>query len=135
MRQFFKFMLASCLGIVLFFTVLLVLGIGMGLSGSSSDEVVVKKNAVLEIKLEDFVPELTNNVEEQGFSQSKTYGLHDLVYAIEAAADDKRIQGIVINTRFVQVGSPKKVENLFGLMLICSLKVAIIYRRWLIQFG
>ena len=107
MKQFFKFMFASCLGVFLaiialfFFGVLSVAGLA---SGEDDNVKNVKANSVLELKLESMIPELTDNVEKSPFQSEKVIGVRDMVTSIERAAHDDKIKGIVINTQYIMSG-------------------------------
>jgi protease IV len=107
MQQFFKFMFASCLGVFLAIGALIVFGIASAASSLGGEETVkeAKANSILEIKLESSVPELTDNAERSSpFESNKVIGLHDMTRAIEKAANDDHIKGIVINTRMTMMG-------------------------------
>lgn len=108
MRQFFKFVFASCLGVFIATIALFFFGIFTvaGLAGSAEEASVkeVKDNSVLELKLENPIPELTDNVEKSPFESKKTAGLRDIVQSIERAAHDDKIKGILLNTRYVATG-------------------------------
>jgi protease IV len=107
MQQFFKFMFASCLGVFLAIGALIVFGIASAASSLGGEETVkeAKANSVLEIKLENSVPELTDNAERSSpFESDKVIGLHDMTRAIEKAANDNNIKGIIINTRMTMMG-------------------------------
>ena len=108
MRQFFKFVFASCLGVFLAGIALLFFGIasvaGLAAGGDEDTLKEVKENSVLEIKLENDIPELTDNAEKSPFKSSKIVGLHDLTEALDRAAHDDKIKGAVINTQSVSVG-------------------------------
>jgi protease IV len=108
MKQFFKFMFASCLGVFLAMIALFFFGIaslaGLASSGEDASIKEVKSNSVIEIKLESPIPELTDNVNKGPFESKKTVGLHDLTLALNNAATDDKIKGIIINTRFAMAG-------------------------------
>ena len=105
MQQFFKFMFASCLGVFLAIGALIVFGIASAASMGNEEPIKeAKANSVLEIKLESAVPELTDNTEKNIFQSDKVIGLHDMTRAIERAANDSKIKGIVINTRYTMMG-------------------------------
>ena len=105
MQQFFKFMFASCLGVFLALGALVLLGISSVASMADEDTIKEPKaNSVLEIKLEGAVPELTDNTEKSPFQSDKVIGLHDMTRALERAANDNNIKGIVINTRYTTLG-------------------------------
>lgn len=99
MKQFFKFTFASCLGVFLAMIVLFFFGVfslaGLAM-GEDADLKEVKKNSVLELKLDGNLPELTDNVEKSPFENNKVIGLRDLLLSIERAANDDKIKGIVI---------------------------------------
>ena len=107
MRQFFKFMFASCLGVFLaiialfFFGALSVAGLASGEDEKVKD---VKANSILELKLESMIPELTDNFEKSPFQSEKVIGVRDMVTAISRAAHDDNIKGIVINTQYIMSG-------------------------------
>ncbi len=112
MQQFFKFVFASCLGVFLAIVAFTVFGLisVAGLAAGSSDDTVktVESNSVLELKLEQPIPELTGNTEGGNiFDNKKTVGQTDLVAAIEHAATDNKIKGIFIHTRYMAVEFPK----------------------------
>jgi len=114
MKQFFKFAFASCLGVFLSMIVLFfVFGIGASSIASSMDKTEkVKANSVLRINLKNQIPERTNNVENESFSleQNDIWGVHDISYAIEEAANDKNIKGILLDMSMLQAGSVTRGE-------------------------
>jgi len=103
MRQFFKFVFASCLGMVLFVVlfVIVVSIIGASSFSSGKDVVDLKPNSIIEIKLDKSIPEKSNNkaFEFSGFSKSdnEAPGLTAIQDAIRHATTDKNIKGIVMN--------------------------------------
>jgi protease IV len=101
-------MFASCLGVFLAMIALFFFGVasvaGLASSGEDAATKEVKSNSVIEIKLESPIPELTDNVSKGPFESKKTVGLHDLTLALDHAATDDKIKGIVINTRFAMSG-------------------------------
>jgi protease-4 len=105
MNQFVKFVLASCLGVFLASIVLFFVGIFITAGAASAADkstVSVESNSVLDINLENQIPDLTNNVENDNmFSNKKVVGVHDLIKAIDHAATDNKIKGIAIHTRFI----------------------------------
>ncbi len=108
MRQFFKFVFASCLGVFIAMIAVFFFGIasiaGLASSGEDANVKEVKDNSVLELKLESPIPEMTDNVEKSPFESHKTAGLRDIIESIERAANDSKIKGILINTRSVSTG-------------------------------
>ena len=113
MQQFFKFVFASCLGVFLAVIALTLFGIisAAGFASAADDSVkTVESNSVLEIKLEEMIPELTGNTQNDNiFDNKKVVGLTSLLAAIDHAATDDKIKGIFINTRFITTEFPKVV--------------------------
>jgi protease-4 len=106
MRQFFTTFLASCLGVVATFALIFILLIGMAISGAQSKS-GYSNNSVLKLSLESFIPEQTDNVNQQ-FSftgaADETIGLQRIITLIEHAANDKKIKGIVLENTSVSIG-------------------------------
>ena len=85
MRQFFKFVLASCLGLFLA-GVLLFVGmffiVGSAAAGFGADKVEkVNPNSVLHIDFTQVIPEKTNNTQINpfDFKQEGVLGLHEIL--------------------------------------------------------
>ena len=102
MNQFFKFVFASCLGVFLASIALCALSffIMVGIAGSGNKQTVdVKSNSVLHLKLNNPIPEQTNNLEMNPFdlSQQEILGINDIVASIEHAKEDKKIEGILLD--------------------------------------
>ena len=111
MQQFFKFVFASCLGVLLSMLVLgfFMIAVGGALAASfGGDEgVTVKSNSVLEVSFNSQIPEKTNNVVQQGGFTVETkdvVGLFDMVEAIEYAKTDDDIKGIYLDVEMVPGG-------------------------------
>jgi protease IV len=99
MKQFFKFVFASCLGVFLFVVVFGIWGIGSAVRMASSGDKAktIKPNTILELDFSEQVPELTDNTGEQDpFKQESILGLHDWTAAIARAQSDPNIKGILI---------------------------------------
>ena len=98
MRQFIKFVFASCLGslLALGVVVLVFFGIGLGTTPSTT----VSKNSILKLSFDNPIPELTNNVAQGQFTYTnyESIGLNDIEKLIEYAASDDNIKGIVLST-------------------------------------
>ena len=116
MKQFFKFTFASCLGVLLSMIALffLLAMIGGGIAEGFNKTKTTKSNSVLRIQLKNQIPEKTNNV-ETGFSftdpnNSNIWGVHDISYAIEQAAEDNNIKGILLDFSMIQAGSVTRGE-------------------------
>ncbi len=106
MKNFFTAFLGSCLGIVAVFGLGILLLFAMGISGAMKQE-TYSKNTVLKLKLEDFIPEKTDNVSQNAslFSGAKeSIGLRRILKLLDAAAKDNKISGILIENNSVGVG-------------------------------
>ncbi len=102
MNQFFKNVLASCVGVGLAIIGIMALFffIGIGLASSASEKKVsVDDNSVLKITFSQTIPEQTNNLETNPFDLKNQHilGLSDIEDAIEHAASDDKIKGIYLN--------------------------------------
>lgn len=110
MNQFFKFLFASCLGTFLALFLLFFIGFGAiaSLAGSASEKqkVDIQANSVLELRLEQNIPEKTNNLPMDPFSleQEDILGLTDMVKAIQQATEDPDIKGIYLDASVVTAG-------------------------------
>ncbi len=103
MSQFFKFLFASCLGTFLALLLLFLVAIGsitsLASKGLEKAKAEVKPNTVLELSLDNLVPEKTNNVaiSPLELEQKDVLGLHDIIRAIRKAKEDPDIKGIYLN--------------------------------------
>lgn len=104
MRSFFKFTLASFLGVILAGTFLFVIGLVIisAIISSADSPVAIKNNSILEIKLNK---ELTDRGSDNPFSgfdffsmspESKV-GLNTILENIEKAKTDDKIKGILLS--------------------------------------
>lgn len=104
MKQFFKFIFASCLGtmLALAFIVFIITVIALATSGSNE---VAPSEGLLHLQLDQITPELTDNVEQQtfDFEAERAIGVNDIVRLIRIAKNDKNIKGILINTEVPQL--------------------------------
>lgn len=102
MKQFTKFLFASCLGTFLALLGLMIVGFGILGSAmkSATKKDSVKGNTVLTIKFNESVPERTNNapVSFAEFDTDENTGLIDMLRAIERAKEDDNIKGIYLQT-------------------------------------
>ena len=102
MKQFTKFLFASCLGT--FLALLGIMVVGFGLIGnamkSATKKDTVKGNTILTVKFNESVPERTNNqpVSFAEFDTDENTGLIDMLRAIERAKEDDNIKGIYLQT-------------------------------------
>ena len=106
MGQFFKFVFATVVGLLLFTVVGFFLLVGLVAAvGSSSNDKEVADNSVLELKLNSPLAERGRKSPFGAYTgQPSTTGLVELRYAIAHAKDDDQIKGILLNLDGVQAG-------------------------------
>jgi protease-4 len=105
-RQFFKFVLATVVGLVLFSVlgVLLLVGLGAAIGRSSTDKSVAA-NSVLELKLDKPISERAQSADLNPLGGDRaTIGLVNLKEVIGRAKTDDDIKGILLNLELVQGG-------------------------------
>ncbi len=110
MGQFFKFVFASCLGVMLsMFAVFIIVSASLSTLANKGDSelVDVKDNTILHITLDKTLPELTNNVETSTadlFAKDKLPSIHNAINSIERAANDAKIKGVFIQMSGISQG-------------------------------
>lgn len=113
MKQFFKFMFASMLGVFLSFLLLLVglfLFLAAVFTATKADETVtLSRNTVLMASFDQPIPERTPQspfpgLGLAGISIRDVTGLNDILANIRKAAADKNIQGIYLDLSHVPAG-------------------------------
>ncbi|HKR05267.1 MAG TPA: signal peptide peptidase SppA [Bacteroidia bacterium] len=122
MGQFFKFMFASALGMLLMFILLFFIFLGMvgALVSSAGGEksTTISANSILEIKLDEPLTERTpnnplKNLKFPSLETSKQLGVYDIVKNIEKAGTDESIKGIYLDVSNIQGGlaSIEEIRN------------------------
>lgn len=108
MKSFFKSVLATIVGIILAFFVIIIITVGiMGawVSSVSDQTVEVSNNTVLHISLNYPIDERTNKNKFQSYSFSTMFsdniGLNDILDRIETAKNDDKIKGIYLDMSMV----------------------------------
>lgn len=117
MKQFLKYFFASTLGTVVGFVLIIFLSglilagiIGSAImAGKSDSEVKVKSNSVLAIDLSKTIVERTpenpfENIQIEGLGGSNGLELSDFIMALDAAAKDSNIKGILIRGAYFSGG-------------------------------
>ncbi len=113
MKEFFRSMLGSCLGVLVAFllVVLILFGIGAAASSASSSSKKTAENGVLKLSFDNAIPEKSGNVETDFMSGSKSnIGLREIQRLIENAASDNDIKGIVLNVDNLQMGQSTMLQ-------------------------
>ncbi|ADY52656.1 signal peptide peptidase SppA, 67K type [Pseudopedobacter saltans DSM 12145] len=111
MKQFFKFVFASMLGIFLSIVLFIIFIsiITAGLINSSNSKVEIKDNSILHINLNYPILERANpnpleDLEIGPIKKEKTLGLNDILKSIRYAKEDDQIKGIYLDASMVQAG-------------------------------
>ncbi|GAB3259431.1 signal peptide peptidase SppA [Larkinella harenae] len=110
MRQFFKYVFATIIGLFVFtfITFLMLLAIGSAFSSASGDEITVKEKSVLKLNLNSPIREIGVENPFGGFGPLKStgdvIGLIDLKQALANAKLDPNIKGIYLQTEYPQTG-------------------------------
>lgn len=121
MKEFFKFVFASMLGVVLSFFVLIILCIviltGVISIASRERKAVVDPNSILHVSftnpiLERSVKNPLNNLEFIGY-ENNGLGLNDILAGIEKASTDTNIKGIYLDVSLLSAGyaSIEEIRN------------------------
>lgn len=108
MAQFFKYFLATVIGVMvsLFLIVLIGGGILAAVATNTEKAPEVKANSILKLTFDQFIPELTNNVQMSSFDlePDQVLGLGTIIETLEKAQNDERIKGIYLELDQVSVG-------------------------------
>lgn len=117
MKEFFKYVFATVVGIVISTVVIgilcFIVFIGMISSIGSDKETVVKKNSVLYLNLDQSITERTPEDSFGslfGSSSDKTIGFNDVIRALKKAETDEKIQAVYINVSAPNAGMASMLE-------------------------
>jgi protease-4 len=107
MKQFFKFVLATVVGLILATVLLVIITIGIIAVASQDKTVEVEPNTVLHIAFTKDIPERTPNnplsgVPFLGLDDDKTIGLNDILANIKKARNDNNIKGIFLDESYME---------------------------------
>lgn len=106
MKQFFKFVFASMLGVflsaIIFFFVAIAIIAALISSASSDKAIEISDNSIMRVALNYPITERTdkspfNNVNFPSMNAGKYIGLDEILLRIHTAKDDNRIKGIVLD--------------------------------------
>ena len=119
MWQFFKYTLATLMGLFLFLivSVLMIVGIGAAMSGGES-EFEVKENSILKLDLNRPIVENASTEDDNPFStipnpffeSTEKIGLIQILSALERARIDNKVKGIYLDVSFPMAGYAKLTE-------------------------
>jgi protease-4 len=109
MLQFLKYVLATLVGIFIFFVISIFILIGLGAAFSSDEKVAVSEKSVLKLDLNKPIREVgvENPFAEIGgpFAGGENVsGLNDILDALKSAKNDKNISGIFLKTENPEAG-------------------------------
>ncbi|WP_224996546.1 signal peptide peptidase SppA [Cesiribacter sp. SM1] len=110
MLQFLKAIAATIVGLILFSVLLLVIGGGIiGAIASHDQEVEVKENTVLHLKLDKPIVERANEDDMSALDaipgiSAGNIGLIEVIESIKHAKDDDNIKGILLQPQYVTSG-------------------------------
>lgn len=119
MWQFFKYTLATLLGLFLFLivSVLIIVGVGAAMSGGES-EFEVKENSILKLDLNRPIVENASTEDDNPFASfpnpffesTEKIGLIQILSALERARIDNNVKGIYVDVSFPMAGYAKLTE-------------------------
>ena len=114
MKQFFKFVLATIVGVVLITVVLVLVVIGI-ISASGDKTIEVEPNSVLHMAFTNPITERTPNnplagLSFLGFDKDKSTGLNDILANIKKAKTDSNIKGIFLDESYMVSGQATTEE-------------------------
>lgn len=113
MKEFFKFVFASMVGVVLSFFIIIILSltliIGLASSLSNESEVNVEDKSVVHIHFDRPISERSSknpfeDFDFGGFESNKSIGLNDILASIKNAKSDEKIKGIYLDVSALQSG-------------------------------
>lgn len=117
MGQFFKFTLASVLGVflALFLGFFIMMGMVAAIASSGDEEVVITESSILRLNLDYQINDRAsnnpfNNLQFGNFELDNNAGLTDILKSIEKAATDPLIDGIYLNAPSLQAGAAQVEE-------------------------
>ncbi|HJP63798.1 MAG TPA: S49 family peptidase, partial [Mucilaginibacter sp.] len=114
MKQFFKFVFATMVGLILTSIIFIVIIVGFIVAAASGDKnTEVSDNSVLHINFTNEIPERTpkNPIAELlGLENNKIIGLNDILANIKKAKHDDNIRGIFLDESYMLSGQATTEE-------------------------
>ncbi|WP_026897997.1 signal peptide peptidase SppA [Daejeonella oryzae] len=113
MKEFFKFVFASMIGVILsFFVIILLLAIlvaGIVASAGDDKKAEIASNTVMHLSFNNAITEQTDknpfsNFDLIGFESKKSLGLNDILANIRDARENDNIKGIYIDVSMIPAG-------------------------------
>lgn len=115
MKQFFKFVLATIVGVALIFVIGFAILIGLIAAAGSEKAEEVDANSVLHIKFDYQINERTpnnpfSNLPFLGLDKKRDLGLNDILASIKKAKTDDKIKGIFLDESYMMNGQATTEE-------------------------
>ncbi|MBC7400933.1 MAG: signal peptide peptidase SppA, partial [Mucilaginibacter sp.] len=115
MKQFFKFVLATVVGIILSTIIIILVIVGIIAAAGSDKDVTVDANSILHIDIKYPIAERTANnplagLSFLGFDKDKSIGLKDILANIKKAKTDDKIKGIFLDESYMLSGQATTEE-------------------------
>ncbi|MBS1526003.1 MAG: signal peptide peptidase SppA [Bacteroidetes bacterium] len=115
MKQFFKFVFATMVGIILTTIILVVIVVAIIVAASGEKHVEIEPDSVLHISFNNTIPERTPNnplanLSFLGIEGEKVIGLNDILANIRRAKTDKNIRGIFLDESYMLSGQATTEE-------------------------
>ncbi|HVS94081.1 MAG TPA: signal peptide peptidase SppA [Mucilaginibacter sp.] len=115
MKQFFKFVFATMVGIILSTIILVVIVVAIIVAASGEKHVEIEPDSVLHISFNNQIPERTPNnplasLSFLGIEGEKVIGLNDILANIRRAKTDKNIRGIFLDESYMLSGQATTEE-------------------------
>lgn len=115
MKQFFKFVFATMLGLVLTTVILVFIIVGIIVAASGEKEVEVEPGSVLHMAFTTPITERTPNnplagLSFLGLNSDKSTGLNDILANIKKAKSDSNIKGIFLDESYLTSGQATTEE-------------------------
>jgi len=116
MKQFFKFVFATVVGIILCSVIFLVIIVGIIMAATSGDKhVEIDSDSFLHIAFTKEIPERTpynplSGLDFLGIDGDKNLGLNDILANIKRAKTDKNIKGIFLDESYMLSGQATTEE-------------------------
>ena len=115
MKKFFKYLTASCLGTLLALGLIFFFFFSMALSSAPKE--TVSSGSTLHVKLDEVITELAGNLDQSTmtFDVIDNIGLNELKASLAYAANDSKINGLLIESEFPAVGQSTALSILNAL--------------------
>jgi protease IV len=115
MKQFFKFVFATIVGIIIISIIGILIIVGIVVAASGEKHIEVDSDSVLHINFNNVIPERTPNnplagLDFLGIDGEKTIGLNDILANIKRAKTDENIKGIFLDESYMLSGQATTEE-------------------------